>query len=211
MRPALILCATAILANPAWAEMERCLATVNGGEVVIDYDPALASPTTRRERILGWPGKAWNRAWGAPVTCDSELTILYLARHLPGEEIDGYCLAADEETGSFLLVPGERNFRGRCRKTTCERVNEAKDDALSASATVARTVTDVATGRSDSRLGAVAHSSGAAILSGNAGPVSTALSGIGPGVATVLTAPATLAAAAVSVVAIGGVVYVCHD
>ena len=211
MRFAPILLAAAMLAAPASAEMKRCLATVNGSEVAIDYDPTLSAPASRRERLLGWPGKTWNRAWGSPPACDSELTILYLAQSLPSEEIDGYCLARDEETESFLLVPGERSFRGRCRKTTCERVNDARDDAVTASAKVTRTVADVATGRSDSRVGAVAHSSGAAILTGNAGPISTALSGIGPGVAAVLTAPATLAAAAVSVVTIGGAVYVCHD
>ena len=211
MRLLPVLVLLALAASPAAAETRRCLATVNGSEVSIDYDPALTEPVSRRERLLGWPGRTWDRAWGAPPACDSALTILYLAQSLPGEEIDGYCLARDGETDSFLLVPGERGFRGRCTKTTCERVNDVREDAVTASAKVARTVADVATGRTDSRIGAVAHSSGAAILSGNAGPVSAALSGIGPTVVAVLTAPATLAAAAVSVVTIGGVVYVCHN
>ena len=201
----------ATLAAPDAAENLRCLATINGSEVTVEYEPGSAAPVTRRERALGWPGKAWNRAWGTPPACDSGVVIAYLGQTLAADEIEGYCLAEEDETGTFLLVPGERNFRGRCRKTACQRVNAAADDALAASGALARTVTDVATGRSDSRLSAVAHSSGAAILSGNAGPLSAALSGIGPGVMAILTAPATLAAAAVSVVTIGGAVYVCHD
>ena len=208
LRAALFLILFAI---PAAAETSRCLATVNGSEVVVDYEPASAAPVTRRERALGWPGRVWNRAWGTPPACDSGVLIAYLGQTLAADEIEGYCLAADAEAETFLLVPGERNYRGRCRRTACERVNAAAGDALAASGAVARTVTDIATGRSDSRLSAVAHSSGAAILSGNAGPISTALSGIAPSVVAVLTAPATLAAAAVSVVTIGGVVYVCHD
>ena len=200
-----------LVAQPVSAETRRCLATVNGSEVTVEYEPSSAAPVTRRERVLGWPGKAWNRAWGSPPTCDSGVVIAYLGQTLASDEIQGYCLAPDDASESFLLVPGERNFRGRCRKTACERVNAVKDDALAASGAVARTVTDVATGRSDSRLSAVAHSSGAAILSGNAGPISTALSGIAPSVVAVLTAPATLAATAVSVVTIGGAIYVCHD
>ena len=210
LRAALFL-SLAILGAPAAAEISRCLATVNGGEVVVDYDRESAAPVTRRERALGWPGRAWNRAWGSPPACDSGVLIAYLGQTLAADEIEGYCLAEDPDAATFLLVPGERNYRGRCRRTACERVNAAAGDAVAASGTVARTVADIATGRSDSRLSAVAHSSGAAILSGNAGPISTALSGIGPGVLAVLTAPATLAAAAVSVVTVGGVVYVCHD
>lgn len=195
------------LAAPAAAETRRCLATVNGSQVSITYDPALAEPISRRERLVGWPGQAWRRAWGAPPACDSELTILYLAQHLAGDEIDGYCLAQDDATDSFLLVPGERNFRGRCRRTTCERVNAAAEDAMAAG----RAVADIATGRTNSRVGAVLHSSGAAIVSGQAGSIGTALGSVGSSVAAALTAPAVMAAAAVSVVTVGGAVYVCRD
>lgn len=198
-------------AAPAWAENQRCLSTVNGSPVVIEYDPATAQPVTRRERLLGWPSRTWNRTWGEPPACDSGVVIAQLGQTLAADEITGYCLAGDPGDGTFLLVPGERNFRGRCRRTACERVNAAADDAVAASGTVARAVADVATGRSDSRLAAVAHSSGAAILTGNAGALGTALSGIGSSAMAVLTAPAAMAAAAVSVVTIGGAVYVCHD
>ena len=220
-------------------EGRSCVARINDSPIVID-DASLgdaAPKPSARDRLLGWPGRTWDRALGNPVECDSARILAYLSRSIPEDEVDGYCLAEGAEGSGWLLVPGERNRRGHCRTTTCEKVNMAKEEALSATASLARTITgtggsgsggaDSGSGtgaagadtpaedaaRDDIRSHGILHSSGAAIVTGAAGAMSSSLtstlSSAGAAMVPVLTAPATLAAAAVSVVAVGGAVYVC--
>ncbi|MGB3313767.1 MAG: hypothetical protein WBB85_05105 [Albidovulum sp.] len=62
-----------------------------------------------------------------------------------------------------------------------------------------------------SGIAAVAQQgSGAVILSGTGGQLAGALTNLGSTAMAMLTAPATLTAAAVTVVAVGGTLYVCH-
>jgi ankyrin repeat protein len=56
---------------------------------------------------------------------------------------------------------------------------------------------------------AVTHSSGAIILTGSSGYIAGTLGSVGATALSILTAPATLTAAAITVVALGGTVYYC--
>ncbi len=207
---ALSLSAQTATAQQSDAQQETCVARVNHLDVVIAAGSLGndAAASSRRERLQSWPGRQWNRARGRPPACDSLTAITFLAQYLEIEETDGYCLSNDEEAG-FLLVPGERNYRGRCRATACERVNMAMDETIETAGSIAGIVTG--TQRPTSGIAGFAHSSGAMLLSGNAASVTAALGNVAAGVTTALSAPAVMTAAAVSVVAVGGAVYVCND
>lgn len=194
------------------AAQNVCRAEVNQTEVLIDRDAfdAMSGRAGLAERARAWPSRGLSRLKGQPPACDSQTLIAYLAAEVPDADIEGYCLLSQPDSG-YILVPGARNYRGHCSKTTCDRVNAA---AKSAGA-IAGTATDIVTGRDNaagqSRTGAVIHASGAAILSGSAaGILSTLGTGASAAVTAALAAPAVAGAAAVSVVAIGGSVYLCR-
>ncbi len=207
LRAVALLC---LFALPVFAE-DLCRADINSTEMMIDRDQldAPQSGTTLRERIGGWPSRGLDRVRGRVPACDSDTLIRFLSIEVPQNEIDGYCLSPDPTLG-YVLVPGARDYRGRCARTTCERVNTARGGASA----VAGRAADLAVGRqeSQSRTEAVVHSSGAAILSGSAASVLSALgTGASTAVTAALAAPAVAGAAAVSVVAVGGAVYLCAD
>jgi len=188
-----------------------CASVVNGEALRFDRETFLAGRTeaTRRERLLAWPGQTWDGLRGRDPECDSATLITYLSQTIPADAIDDYCLTEVGDFG-FLLIPGVRTFRGRCTKSTCERVNATADGALGAAKTITTKAADAALGEGD-RTTAILHASGAAILSGQAPAIAATLGQVGTAVGTALAAPGVLAAAAVSVVAVGGAVYVCRD
>lgn len=210
--PLLALLAGVLVAGAGAAQDRACITRVNHLDIAIAPGAILADPDPGlRERLLAWPGNLWNRAWGQPVACDSETTIAYLAGVLALDEVGSHCLAEAPGDEGWLLVPGERNFRGRCRVTVCERVNGAAAEA----AEVARTITRAATGQEVDSLGegvaAFASASGAAMLTGRASLVMAALGHGAEALAAALAAPAVAGAAAVTVMAAGGAVYICRD
>ncbi len=202
----------AAAAGAASAQDSQCGTTVNATEIVIHPDD-YGAQATRRERLTRWPGKALSGLIGGLPDCDSATVIAYLAQTTAARDVDGYCLAEDDATG-FLLVPGERTYRGVCRRTTCERVNTVRDGAISGAGAVARTAGRIAVGAPDgpaeAAATAVAHGSGAAMVTGTAGNLATALGSAGGALVTALGAPVVAAAAAVTVVAVGGTVYICR-
>ncbi|MCC7321010.1 MAG: hypothetical protein IT542_08540 [Rubellimicrobium sp.] len=207
-----LLALLSLTAAPLAAQDRACVARVNHIDISIAPGAILEAPdVTLRERLLSWPGGLWNRAWGRPVACDSDTTIAYLAGVLALDEVGNHCLAEAPGDEGWLLVPGERNFRGRCRRTVCERVNTAAADG----AEVARIVTGLATGQEvDSAAGgvaALASSSGAMLLTGRSSLVMGLLGHGAEALITALSAPALAGAAAVTVMAVGGAVYVCAD
>jgi hypothetical protein len=188
-----------------------CAAVVNGEALRFDRETFMegrAAPS-RRERLLSWPGQTWDGLRGRDPECDSATVITYLSQTIPADDIDGYCLT---EAGGYglLLIPGPRNFRGRCSTSTCELVNATTDAALGTAKTITSRAADAALGDGD-RTTAILHASGAAIVSGQASAIAATLGQVGTAVGTALAAPGVLAATAVSVVAVGGVVYVCRD
>jgi hypothetical protein len=208
-RLALALLAAVLL--PAAAEARSCAARVNGQELILVPEAMEAPAPGLRERMLMWPQRTWNRAWGARTECDSAAVIHFLARSLQLDQTEGYCLADGDEAG-WLLVPGARNWRGRCTVTACDRVNAA----AGAGAGIARTVAALATGGRVRSMGdgvqAVAHGTGAMLLTGQGAAVAATLAESAASVsAAVAAAPAAAAGTAVTVVAIGGAVWLCSD
>ena len=97
------------------------------------------------------------------------------------------------------------------RLSTCEIVNDAKEEAallvgLGGGAAAGTTIVTTTAG-----ITAVAHSSGAIILTGSAGYIGGTLGTLGASTIAALTAPATLVAAGTSVIALGGAVYYCSE
>ncbi len=191
------------------ARAERCSAVVNGSEVVVNSAnfTTFADDVKRREKLRNWPSAKWNKAWGTPPACNSGVLYDYLATTVPTAEIADYCLTSTDDDGYFL-IPGPRNYRGMCRKTVCERVNTTVDETTAISAAIARDALQKA--RAPGAASAVAHKSGALILSGTAGTIATNLGTTGTAVITALSTPVALAAVGVSVVAVGGTVYMCR-
>lgn len=189
------------------AQADQCRALVNGDEIVVEAEnfQTFAEEVKTREKLLNWPNRTWNRTWGTPVACNSGVLYDYLATTVPDNDINGYCLTETADYGYFL-VPGERNFRGLCKTTFCEKVNTTKDQGIGIAASMTQTIAQNAR---TAGLNAIKHGSGAMILSGTASSVSASLGTASSTAVTALSTPAVLGAAAVSVVAVGGAVYMC--
>jgi hypothetical protein len=208
-----ILALCALTGGQALAQDRNCIARVNHQELIIVAGTVIEGTPdiTLRERLLSWPTRTWDNAWGEAPACDSATTIAFLARMLSLDETEGYCLADAKDGTGFLLVPGERNFRGRCRTTICEHVNMVRDEGLAvaqgaASLIAGRQINSVTDG-----VTALASSSGAMLVTGQSSAIMSALGQTAGALTTALTAPATAAAAAVTVMTVGGAVYVCSD
>lgn len=201
-----------LVAGPATAEEAQCRALVNAQEMTLSWDDegAQADDLTFREWSMGLPGRGWNWAWGELPWCNSRVIIDDLSRELPAAEVAGHCLSWNDDS-SWLLVPGEQNFRGRCKKTTCEMVNATQAEATALIGTMTGLAVGATTATAATGTTVVAHSSGALILTGSSGYIAGTLGAAGTTILGVLTAPATLTAAAVSVVAVGGAVYLCQE
>lgn len=203
-----VLLAILLAALAGAAQAQSCVARVNAQELIIVPEAMGAPSPGLRERLLMWPDRTWDRAWGERVTCDSATVTHFLATTMRLDQTEGYCLAEDEAEG-FLLVPGEANFRGRCTRTACQRVEAAAEGGVA----VGQSILGLATGREVETGGdavvAVAHGTGAFLVTGQAPAVATALGQAGAWVATALGTPAALGAGAVTVMAVGGALYMC--
>jgi hypothetical protein len=205
-----LLLAALFAALAGAAQAQSCVAQVNAQELILVPEAMGAPDPGLRERLLMWPQRRWDRAWGERVACDSAAVMHFLAATMRLDQTEGYCLAPDAEQG-WLLVPGEANFRGRCTRTVCERVNAA----AGAAASVGGSILGLATGRQVASgadaVSAVAHGTGAYLVTGRASAVATALGQAGSSLAAALGTPAALGAGAVTVMAVGGAVYLCSE
>lgn len=192
-----------ISAGPALAELEGCRTSVEGKIVRLKYDPEdarIADNTSLRERMFGGRGE---------IDCPAFVTLRYLTPELDDTERGPFCLRFDDEADTYSGYDlGARGAYLGCKaagKTFCERVNDSKDAAVTLAERGMGAAQDAA-----GTVSALKHGSGAVILSGPGGQVASLLGSLGTTAMTVLTAPATLTAAAVSVVTVGGAVYVCR-
>ena len=194
-----------VLPLAAAAEGE-CRAVVNRTEVLIAADVLEDVPPARwRETILSLPRSTWDWARGAPPPCDSATILSFMTalEGLPPEQAQGYCLASDTEDG-WLLVPGERNFRGRCTRTLCERVNLAADDTVSVLAKLS--------GLSSEEVTTGTQTGGTVLATGSALVMDRIYEGLMEGAASaVVASPVAATAAAVTVLGAGGAVWLCQD
>jgi hypothetical protein len=190
-------------ASPAMAAPAQCTTKIEGEPVTIFYDDEEPTYSSFRERYFS-----------RRDTCPGAVVITYLMPDLTAEERLVFCANYDPETRSHSLpAQGERDAFGRCEtpSRTCKIVNTTKQEALALVGIGEQAEDGALTGRVASTVSAVTHSSGAMVLSGQMGSLSSLLSSAGTTVATALSTPAVLAGAAASVVVIGGAVYLCND
>ncbi len=196
----------AVLAGSVQAQ--SCSARVNAQELIIVPEAMGAPPPSLRERLLMWPSRTWDRAWGERVQCDSAAIVHFLATTMRLDQTEGYCLAEDDRHG-WLLVPGARNYRGRCTRTVCDRVNVVAGGVEM----LGKTMMSLASGRrieSDAdAVTAVAHGTGAVLVSGQAPAVAASLGQSAATLGAALSVPVAAGAAAVTVIGVGGAFYLC--
>ena len=198
--------ATAVfLAWPDAAEAApaQCTTKIEGEDVTIFYDDEEPTYSSFRERYFS-----------RRHTCPGAVVITYLMPDLTAEERQVFCANYDPKTRSHSLpAQGTRDAFGRCEQpsNTCKLVNTTKENALGLMGIGEQAEAGTLTGRLSSTISAVTHSSGAMVLSGNAGSISSLLTSAGTTIGTALGTPAILAGAAASVVVIGGAVYLCSD
>ena len=201
LRP--ILIALTLLAAPAAPALAQeaqptfCTARINNRDVVMGYDKAearLSENYSRREQLAARMGGE---------ACPSYVVLRSLTPELSDDERGPFCLRDDADGDSVMGYDlGPRDAYGRCEEPSglCRRVNRTREASVAiASAAARRSFNGVET--------AAGKKSGAVILSGTAGTITSALGSIGGAAAAVASAPAVLAGAAVSVVAVGGAVY----
>ena len=192
------------------AQAQSCVARVNAQELIIVPEAMGAPSAGLRERLRMWPNRTWNRAWGERVACDSATITHFLAGSMQLDQTEGYCLAEDDAEG-WLLVPGEASYRGLCTKTVCDRVNVVAGGM----GALGKAMVGLATGREvetgTDAVTAVAHGTGAVLVTGQAAAVSASLGQAATTLGTALSAPAAAGAAAVTLIGVGSAVYLCSD
>lgn len=206
MRRLLLSLVLTLLAFPALADLTSCQTSVNGALVPLVYDAdnaALKEAMSYQERALG--------GWGK-IDCPALVTLRYLTPELDDTERAPFCLTYDADAKTYTgFSEGERSAYLICHtsKSLCQRVNDSADTAMAIvgfgneATAQANAVTETVNSNPLTRR------SGAVILSGATDYLLGALGSTGASALAILTAPATMAAATVSLVAIGGAVYVC--
>lgn len=196
--------ALGLLALPgeSHARPQACLTSLEGFAVPLAYDttdPQLKENRTMRERVFGGPGD---------VTCPGYVTLRHLTPGLSDTERAVFCLQFDGQAKTYTgFAEGPRDAYVACATPStgfCEKVNTTAEVALSIAGYGA-----TAAGRA--ARDSAAEAAGAVILTGSTASVSATLSSLGASAMSVLSAPATLTAAVVTVVAVGGAVYVCSE
>lgn len=198
-----ILAAIVMIApfTAAQAAPAECSTRIDGEPVTIFFNTDDPSFSSFRERYL-----RRNR-----TACPGGVVITYLTPDLSAEQREVFCASYDETQKSYSQPAlGKRDSFGRCAEPsrTCQLVNTTKDEAMALAGLGQQAPGE---SRLRSTLSALTHSSGAMILSGNGAALVNAISQTGAVVGSALASPAVLAGAAVSVVVIGGAVYLCAD
>ncbi len=187
---------------------QDCGLRINGNDFIVDAGQFADGTATRRERILNWPQQGLARLRGNLPTCPSDVTLNFLAVLEGLPDTDGYCLTESDTDAGLLLVPGERNFRGRCAVSTCERVNGTAAEVQE----LATQVTDFAYGTAPEDSSAVAHSSGSILLSASKLTLQRSLEGgASTALATLLATPTIAGGTALTVITVGGGVWLCSE
>lgn len=191
-----------------YATSEYCLSNIGSEPVHVFFDAdedQLYQNYTFREIFFGGTEK---------ITCPAFVSLRLMTPDLSDSERSVFCLYYDEEQDTIVgFSEGERDAYLICKVPTvpfCDRVNATKEEALTIVGLGAGATAGASAAATVAGVTAVTHSSGAVILTGSSGFIAGTLGTVGTGLIGVLTAPATLTAAAVSVVAVGGAVYLCQ-
>jgi len=198
-----------LVSSKAVAEQISCDTIINGKHIPLAYDSEdmnLYDNYGFREIFL--------RGWGK-ITCPSFITLRHLTPELNDHERAVFCLNYDKKMKTYTgFTIGERNAYLECqkpKKTFCERVNESKDAAIAITGVAAGAAGGATLATAGTGVTAVLHSSGAAILTGAGGYIAGTLATIGATGLAILTSPITIGVTTISVVAVGGAVYICKE
>ncbi|NMG32530.1 hypothetical protein [Aromatoleum evansii] len=144
--------------------------------------------------------------------CPGYVILQHLTPTLTDKQREPFCLNFDAQAGTYRGISlGQRNAYGVCSTPgrVCEFVNAKKEAALALAGLGAGASGGATAAATAAGVTAVTHSSGAVILTGSAGYIGGTLGTLGAGAVAILTAPAVLAGATLSLVTVGGAVYVC--
>ena len=213
MRFTLSFALALLVAGPAAAGTEACLTSINGQARTLIYDPQepnIAANISLREKTFGGPDG---------IECPGFVTlnaILHdMAPAITYAELEPFCLQYDTSRKTYLGVAvGKRNAVVICKapsKSLCQHVNDTKDAAFAVAGLGADVLTGSNPGAVAAGVSAVSHGAGAVVLTGPASYLSGTFASLGASALSVLTAPATLTATAVTVVVVGGAVYACGE
>lgn len=195
------------LPSVAAPHMESCNAKIKNNRIILKFDPSsdeyLENTTFREILFSGYDG-----------SCPGFIALRHMTPKLSTAERETFCAVYDKQDKNYLgFAQGVRDAYGKCKKPgkLCTAVNASKEEALAlvglgAGATGGAAAVVTATG-----ITAVTHSSGAVILTGSAGYLAGTLGTVSAAVVAALTAPAAIIGATVSVVAVGGAVYLCKQ
>jgi len=190
----------------ALAEAQSCTTSVGGQRVSLFYEPddeQVGANQTRREAWLGVGGE---------IDCPSYVTLRHLTPDLTDDQRQPFCLQWEKEGSTYAgYAEGARDAYLRCRtprRGFCERVNTSVQSSMAVAG-----LADAPAGSEGVVHGvqAVTRPGGAVVLSGAGAAVQQTIAGASTTAGAALATPIGLAAAAVSVVAVGGAVYLCHE
>ena len=199
----LILCFS--LPSIAAPSMESCTAKINSKNITLKFDPAsdeyLENTTFREILFSEYDG-----------TCPGFIALRHMTPKLGAAERKAFCAVYDKQTKNYSgFSQGARDAYGKCKKPgkLCTALNASKEEALALVGLGAGTTLGASAVTTAAGITAVTHSSGAVILTGGAGYLAGTLGTVAASVVAALTAPAAIIGATVSVVAVGGAVYLC--
>ena len=195
------------LASPAEAGVQACLTSVAGQDLPLAYDTAdkgLRGNRSIRERLFGGYGH---------ITCPGWVTLRAMTPDLTDDQRQPFCLIWDEATDSYAgFQVGPRDAWSECAAPSgafCRGVNASTQAAGTVAGAIARAATGAPlTGGANAT---VDTASGALIATGAGASLWSMLGTAATSALAALSAPAVAAGAAVTVVAVGGAVYVCSE
>lgn len=192
------------------ADLQMCRTSTDGKGMFVVFDKsedAFRKNYSFRDSFFGASDN---------ISCPGFVSLRIVTPLLTDEERELFCLVYNKESDTISgFSQGKRDAYLRCKepsKPLCERVNDSKEWAFGIAGFGAGTAAAAAgtqAAATAAGVTAVVHSSGAVILTGSAGYIAGTLGTIGATALGILTAPATLAAATITLVAAGGAVYAC--
>jgi len=202
-----LLASTSILSTAAYAQSENCHTKIRGKVIQLKFNPEdnqyLDNTTFREILFSNWDD-----------SCPSYIVLKHMTPKLNPVQRETFCAEYENDKQGYAGISlGERDAYGKCKKPgqICKVVNASKDEALAIVGIGAGAAGGASLATSVVGVTAVTHSSGAVILTGSAGYLAGTLGTAAATVVATLTAPATLIGAAVSIVTVGGAVYICKQ
>jgi hypothetical protein len=188
--------------------LETCTTSIEDNKLRLKYDANddviyEGDNTTFREILL--------TGWGE-LDCPAYITLREFTPELTDVERRPFCLIYDKENNTYTgISEGARDAYLVCKnpKSYCERVNATKEEVIAFASFGAGATAGTVTAMSAAGVTVVPHSSGALILTGSSGYIAGTLGAAGTTVVAALTAPLTIAAGVVTVIGVGGSIYLC--